>query len=143
MKLGTKATKETRQKMSFAHKGKKMPPRSEEWKKKQRNAHLGKKPHYSKEAKQRLISKLKNIIYTEEHRRKIGIARSGSKSNFWRGGINNINLKILEHLLIINYGARQFLEEIIGLVYYVVKKVEKFKQIISNLLPYSQNYALL
>lgn len=42
-KLGTKLSKKTKQKMSMSAKGKKKPPRSEEWKRKQRESKLGKK----------------------------------------------------------------------------------------------------
>ncbi len=45
----------------------------------------GKPP--SPECMKAAILKLKGAKLSEEHRRKIGIARSGDKSNFWKGGI--------------------------------------------------------
>lgn len=58
-KLGKKASLETRQKLSKLHKGSKMPPRTEEWKKKMSESRLGKK------------------IHSEESRRKMSESKKG------------------------------------------------------------------
>jgi hypothetical protein len=72
---GRKASPEARLKQSLARLGKKMPPRSEQWKERQRIAKAGKK-------------------LSVEHRRKIGAGVSGERSSFWRGGICPENLRI-------------------------------------------------
>lgn len=69
-RLGTKATEETRKKMSEAHKGKKSPPKSEEWRKKhseRMEKNVGEKNHmYGKK-------------HTEESKRKMSEANMGKK----------------------------------------------------------------
>lgn len=70
MRLGTKASEETKRKMSESHIGKKLPPRSEEWRKKQSERmkkNVGEKNHmYGKN-------------HTEESKRKISEANKGKK----------------------------------------------------------------
>ena len=69
-RLGTKASEETKRKMSESHRGKKCPPRSEEWKKRvgeRMKKYVGEKnPFYGKK-------------HTEETKRKISDSKKGKK----------------------------------------------------------------
>lgn len=81
---------EIRKKMSLSHLGIKMSAESSE---KKRKALMGNKNglgyRHSEEMK-RKMSQLK-FNQSEETRRKIGLAHSGEKSEFWRGGISLVN----------------------------------------------------
>jgi group I intron endonuclease len=75
--LGVKLSKETKRKLSEAHKGKKMGPHSEETKRKISKANKGKKR--SEETKRKLSEINKGKRHSKEARRKIGEANKGRK----------------------------------------------------------------
>lgn len=54
--------------------------------------HAGKK--LSKEHKANISKAAKGRIRTPEHNKKLGLARSGEKSHFWKGGIAAVNANI-------------------------------------------------
>lgn len=97
--FGKHHSEETIQKMSEAHKGKKL---SEESKRKISKSHKGisswiKIKHHSEEAKQKMSkahkgyitwNKGKKGIYSEEARKKMSESHKGEKSYFWKGGIS-------------------------------------------------------
>lgn len=73
--LGRHHSEETREKMSKARIGKHFSPHSEETRAKMSRARMG-------------------ITYSDETRRKMAVAHSGSKCPFWRGGVTSVNAKI-------------------------------------------------
>ncbi len=107
MKKGSKASFETRQRMSQSHKGKKQTP---EWIEKKAAAVRGKprpsvagenNPMFGKkrtEEERKRIGKgrigIKLPPRSPEHRKKLSIALRGEKSSFWKGGIAPINKTI-------------------------------------------------
>lgn len=106
---------ETRKKLSITSTGRKHPPRTDEWRKKQHEAKKGKSnwvgKHHSEKTKEllreknknwkstpeirkKISEKLKGKTFTEEHRRNLSKSQSGENGNNWRGGITTINKKI-------------------------------------------------
>ena len=83
MSIGKHPSKETRKKMSEAHKGKKLPPFSEEHKRKISEALKGKK--VSKETKEKMSEARKGKKLSEEHRKKISEAMKGKPKPWFRG----------------------------------------------------------
>lgn len=89
-RLGKKASAETRQKISAAHQGKKMPPKSEETLRRMSEAQKGKpspmkgKKH-SEESKEKIRQKLKDTppVFTEERRASI----SQRTKESWANGV--------------------------------------------------------
>jgi hypothetical protein len=75
--LGVKHSKETRRKLSEAHKGKKRGPHSEETRRKISKANKGKK--CSEETRRKLSEAKKGKKLSKEARRKIGEAKKGKK----------------------------------------------------------------
>lgn len=76
-------------------KGKKRPPRSEEWKRKNREANMGHR--VSKETRLKISQSLKGRpapLRSQETRKKISESKKGEKSRFWKGGITSINENI-------------------------------------------------
>jgi len=74
---GFKHSEKTREKMRLSQLGMKRPPRTEEWKRKQRIANLGRIK--TPEARKKMSESKKGKHHTEEHRRKIGEAHCGMK----------------------------------------------------------------
>lgn len=72
--VGRHHTEEARRKMSEDRKGRKVPPRSDEWKRRQSLAQTGKKA--SPETRQLLSDKRKGRPLSLEHRAKIGLANT-------------------------------------------------------------------
>jgi hypothetical protein len=113
---GHKDSPETREKRSKSHLGKKMPPRSDEWKKKQSESHKGQgagrkceprsegwrikqsKSHKgrvdSKETRRKKSESQMGIPKSTEHRQKIGDGNRGEKSGLWKGGITSLQMSI-------------------------------------------------
>jgi hypothetical protein len=95
--IGYKHTEEAKKRIREASIGRKHPPRSDEWKAKQRVARLGKKSPQKKKGampewhKQKISASLKGLVRTPEHRQKLADARRGEKSHFWKGGISTAN----------------------------------------------------
>jgi hypothetical protein len=95
---GYKHSEEAKERIRLASIGRKHPPRSDEWRKKQRLAHSGKKivgrkapTPFTKEHKLKISVANKGRIRTPEQRRKLGESRKGEKSHFWKGGISTAN----------------------------------------------------
>lgn len=115
---GSKLSEETKKKIGDSGRGKKRLPRSEEWKKKQSMARLGKKHNHktsngggwklTDEQKKKLSIALSGQIYSEERKKamsegqkgkkqplsmriKTSERQKGSKSHFWKGGISKFN----------------------------------------------------
>lgn len=86
---GSKLSEETKRKISESGKGKKRPPRSDEYREKQRLAKLGKKHNHktsngggwklSEETKKKLSESLKGKIYSEERRKAMSEGQKGKK----------------------------------------------------------------
>ena len=73
-RLGCKVSQETRQKLSIAHKGKKRPPFSDEWKQK-----------ISQTLKRRFANGELKVVISESHKAKLRSMR-GPLSPNWKGG---------------------------------------------------------
>ena len=76
-------TKEIKLKISMAQIGKRLG---------KNNHFFGKKHTLKTRQKLRKAQLGRKRVFTEEHKRKIGLARSGEKCNFWKGGITAKNL---------------------------------------------------
>ncbi len=82
MEKGTKHTEEAKKKIGEAHKGKKRPPRSEEWRKKQSLVHKGQKGFWKG---------VKRPPFSDEWRKNMSRVKQGDKTHLWRGGITEEN----------------------------------------------------
>ena len=92
---------ETRQKISKANSGRKLPKITEETREKLRISHIGHKPSEETIIKmsesQRGKSRGKGVKKKPrslEHRKKISELRKGDKSHFWKGGVTSNNMII-------------------------------------------------
>lgn len=122
MKKGYKHTEETKEKIKLSKIGKKRKPLSIEWKNKISNSLIGRigsrtgirlSIDTKEKIRQSMIGKNIGKIISEkqrkqisiknkgrknphsyEHRKKLSESHKGEKSNFWKGGISNINDKI-------------------------------------------------